>query len=276
MKCEQKGSERPSVRATYCLHVLAQQYLAMESATQASLPADASSDAVRSGSVYSAAEIEAERFRAMAQMARAMGHSARNAMQSGHACLQILGFKLADRPDLIEMLDRVQTSQDRLLAIFNELNEYCATPQLQLEACQMSELMQSAVRLARDARPGNDVDIQISAIESRQTLRIDPKLMQRGLMRLLLDAMDAGASTIVARQIPSGAESVGNVSVEISDNRPRFGEIEAQKYFEPFAGRADNLGAAFAKRVVELHGCQMSVDGASQHGAKITFTLPRM
>ncbi len=244
----------------------------MESSNQA----DASAEPVSLSGVpeCSAAAIEAERFAAMSQMARAMSHSARNAMQGGQACLHILGFKLADRPEFTELLDRIQASQDRLLGIFNDLIEYAGPLNLALESCDLVEILQSVWTAAIADKSQNEISFEVKTDEKPSFIRADRKLTQRAFERLLLDSREAGATTILVQIAPTSFTNPNFLTVELIDNRQKFGENECSKYFEPFASRADNLGAAFARRVIVTQGGRVSAAVGSPPGAKITITLP--
>ena len=246
----------------------------MESSTQTYSPADVQPGSSSGVLECAAVVLEAERFSAMAQMARAMSHAARNAMQGGQACLHILGFKLADRPDLTDLLDRIQASQDRLLGIFNDLTEYAGPLNLAVESCDLVEILKSVRSAAIAAKAQNDIKIELKTDEKPRLARVDPKLTYRAFERLMLDALHAGATTIVVQIAPTSITNPNSLTVELIDNRQKFGENECKRYFEPFASRADNLGAAFAMRVVAMQGGQVAAAVGSPFGAKITITLP--
>lgn len=68
--------------------------------------------------------------------------------------------------------------------------------------------------------------------------------------------------------------------LRVTDNGPGIEEAQRGKIFEPFKrlttkGGGLGLGLAICKRIVELHGGKIWVEGAASGGAAFCFTLPK-
>lgn len=67
------------------------------------------------------------------------------------------------------------------------------------------------------------------------------------------------------------------VTVSVVDSGPGIPASERERVFEPFfttKTRGAGLGLAIARRAIDRHDGQISVDGARSTGAAFTITLP--
>jgi signal transduction histidine kinase len=104
-------------------------------------------------------------------------------------------------------------------------------------------------------------------------VRGDRELIVRLLCHLLRAALAAGATAIEVE----GTHEDGLVRVEVRDDgAPASGDP-----FAPFArarGRGPLVGAGvgltISRRIVELHGGAIAIDGSAEGGAVSSFTLP--
>ena len=72
------------------------------------------------------AKRQAERLAAIGEMAAGLAHENRNAMQRMQACLEMLALEVQDRPEALDLLNRMQAAQDRLHHLHEEVREYAA------------------------------------------------------------------------------------------------------------------------------------------------------
>jgi signal transduction histidine kinase len=107
----------------------------------------------------------------------------------------------------------------------------------------------------------------------------DPVRVKQVLMNLLSNAIkftpDGGTITIEGR--PAG----DRVAVSVIDTGTGIGEADKQQVFERFKqvgegqrSRGTGLGLPISKRLVELHGGQITLQSELGKGSVFTFTLP--
>ena len=91
-----------------------------------------------------------------------------------------------------------------------------------------------------------------------------------------------GDLPVHASPVVPGHEVVGTVTAVgtgVTDHGPGVKPDERDKIFEPFftgKTRGTGLGLAIAKRVVELHGGTIRVDGAPSGGALFRIEIPHV
>jgi signal transduction histidine kinase len=221
--------------------------------------------------------LRAERLAAIGQMVAGLAHESRNALQRAQACLSVLNFRLADRPDLTDLLDRIQAAQDDLHRLFNNVRDYAAPIHLDLGPCDLAEVWRQAWAdlepLRQDGaaclteEPAGDASCLADAFHLRQVFR-----------NLLENALGAGAGRVVvgcARAELDGREAV---RVVVRDNGPGFAGLDRAKIFQPFITtkvRGTGLGLAICKRIVEAHEGTIALGDGPGPGAEILVTLPR-
>ena len=74
-----------------------------------------------------AAQRQAERLAAIGEMTAGLAHESRNALQRSQACLEMLGWEVQDRPEALDLLARLQSAQDRLVHLYEEVHRYVTT-----------------------------------------------------------------------------------------------------------------------------------------------------
>ena len=124
--------------------------------------------------------------------------------------------------------------------------------------------------------PGNiQVEMDIPAGEGGRELRCDPGLLERVLLNIVRNALEA-----------SEAEDLIEVAVvcisrrlifTVQDNGPGVPKEDLPRIFEPFystKAKGTGLGLAIAKDVVRAHGGTISVVNREDGGACFTISLP--
>jgi PAS domain S-box-containing protein len=229
--------------------------------------------------------LQAERLAAIGQMVAGLAHESRNALQRGQACLEMLALKVADRPDALNLIGRIQAAQDDLKRHFEDVRNYAAPVKLERRACDLGAVWREAwaqLDAARDGRPARLVE-RAGATDLRCDL--DPFRIGQVFHNIFDNALaacpaDATAEVVVsARPARLGAEPAVRVSVR--DNGPGLGPEQRRRLFDAFfttKTRGTGLGMAIVKRIVDGHGGRVEVgggDGDGGPGAEIVLTFPR-
>ena len=90
--------------------------------------------------------LQSERLAAIGQMVTGLAHESRNALQRSQACLEMLALAVRDRPEALDLIERLQKAQDHLHHLYEDVRGYAAPIKLD----------KSPLRPARrsGARPG--------------------------------------------------------------------------------------------------------------------------
>src|SRR5262249_28947483 len=76
---------------------------------------------------------QSERLAAIGRWMAGLAHKSRNALQRSQACLEMLKLDVADQPAALDLVSRIQTAQDHLHQLYEEVRDYAAPIRLKRE-----------------------------------------------------------------------------------------------------------------------------------------------
>ena len=77
--------------------------------------------------------LRSERLAAIGQMMTGLAHESGNALARSQSCLEMLAWEVEDRPEALELIDRIQKAQDHLQQLYEEVRSYAAPLRLERE-----------------------------------------------------------------------------------------------------------------------------------------------
>jgi signal transduction histidine kinase len=224
--------------------------------------------------------LRAERQAAIGQLVSGLAHESRNALQRCQACLSVLSARLLDRPELTDLLDRMQAAQDDLHRLFNEVRDYAAPVNLDPGLCDLAGLWRQAWADLGPLRQGREAELREESTAGDTRCLADSVYLKQVFRKLLENALGAGAAPVRVVVVCAAAELDGReaLRVTVRDNGPGFARVDRQKVFEPFVStsvRGTGLGLAICKRIIEAHGGTIALSDHDGSGAEVLITLPR-
>jgi PAS domain S-box-containing protein len=224
--------------------------------------------------------VQAEKLAAIGETIAGLAHESRNALQRSQACIEILQFRLADQPEFLDLVNRVQNAQDDLHRLYEGVREYAAPVHLQLRSCNLAQIWREAwedLRLVWTQR-GAELREEIQVTDLR--CEVSPFHLKQVFRNLLENALSATNQPVRIAIRCTVAELDGReiFQVAVGDNGPGFAAEHQARAFEPFFTtklRGTGLGLAICKRLVEAHGGRIAVAHKDEPGALILVTLPR-
>jgi PAS domain S-box-containing protein len=224
--------------------------------------------------------LHAERLAAVGQTVTALAHESRNALQCSLACLRMLALEVADRPEALRLIDRVQGAQDRLQRLFDDLRAYGAPVTLKRQPCDLRAAWREAWASLEEARRGRGCQFAETPADGPLPCFADTFCLEQVFRNLFENALAAAADPVRVTVRAEPAEVGGRPAyrVTVADNGPGMNGESARRAFEPFfttKTRGTGLGLAICRRVVEAHGGTISADGTPGHGTAVTLTVPR-
>lgn len=221
------------------------------------------------------AALQGERLATIGRTVTGLAHEGRNALQRIQAGVTVLSDRLADDPWVMERLNNIQRAQDDLHRLFEDVRQYAAPIQLELDRCDIGTLVQetwkelpSSAALTTEFENGS-----VQCIGDRYRLR--------QLFRNLLENAVAAVpphGRIFVRCGTAEFNDTPAAKVLIQDNGPGFQPEQLQKAFEPFyttKTRGTGLGLAICRRIVEAHGGRIMLSNSAAGGAEVQIVLPK-
>lgn len=226
--------------------------------------------------------LQAERLAAIGQMVAGLAHESRNALQRSQACLEMLALKVADRPEALDLIARIQKAQDHLHHLYEDVRDYAAPILLDRRPCDLGEVWREAwAQLERTHRGGETGLLEVDAGGVDLRCPVDPFRMGQAFRNVLENALAAGGGRpvrITIRAEDSQYEGRPALCISIRDDGPGLDPEQRGKAFDAFfttKTKGTGLGLAIVKRIVEAHGGRIALAAPGRPGAEFLITLPR-
>ncbi len=234
--------------------------------------------------------LQNERLAAIGQMMTGLAHESGNALARSQSCLEMLAWEVEDRPEALDLIERIQKAQDHLKHLYEEVRGYAAPLKLDREVWEVSAIWRQAWDNLALQRKGRDASLteQTGGIDLNCT--VDQFRLEQVFRNILENALAACSDPVRIEVQCVEAELDGRpaLSVAMRDNGPGLNAEQQQRIFDPFyttKTKGTGLGMAIAKRIVEAHGGQIAAGPepqgsrqsavGSRQGAEIFIVLPR-
>ena len=182
------------------------------------------------------------------------------------------------------VLDRVQANGRHLLGLINDVLDLSKIEagqlQLGIGEYSMRDVVHTVVAATEPLAASKKLPIKIDLAERLPAARGDERRISQVLLNLLGNAIkftEEGEIRIAA------AVNADHFVVSVSDTGPGIPVPEQEKIFEEFhqvdssntkVKGGTGLGLAISRRIIELHGGQITVDSDLGRGSTFTIKLP--
>ncbi len=220
-----------------------------------------------------------DRLSSIGKLVASTAHELRNPLASISGCVEVLKEKLELQEDEKKLFGLVLKETDRLNHIINGLLEYVKPRRLNLEKCDLGELIDDVVILlknSRESRPG--VEILRENREPELRVHCDSQQIKQVLFNIIRNALEAVGEQgeVVIRQ--GAGEDKNEAVIEVIDNGAGMKSEQLQTLFEPFSSsgkeRGVGLGLAIASSIIKEHGGEISVSSRPGKGSSFRITMP--
>jgi PAS domain S-box-containing protein len=224
--------------------------------------------------------LQSARLAAIGQMMTGLAHESGNALARSQACLEMLALEVQDRPEALDMIQRIQKAQDHLRQLYEEVRGYAAPLRLEREVWDVSAVWRQAWANLSVQRQGRDAELREQTAGVDLHCPVDHFRLEQVFRNMFENSLAACRGPLRITVAGAGAELAGRPALRIAvrDNGPGLSAEQRQRIFDPFfttKTKGTGLGMAIAKRIVDAHGGQIAVGNAAGPGAEILITLPR-
>ena len=223
--------------------------------------------------------MQLERLAAIGQTAAGLAHESRNALQRGHAALELLRWKLKGQTEAIQLVARAQKAQEDLVRLYEDVREFAAPIRVHPAPCDAREVLREVWANLTALAPERDARLDAAeAADSEWVCRADRFQLGQIFRNVLENTLAACPDPVRVTATCDPADLAGRPArrIRLCDNGPGIPEERRQRMFEPFfttKAKGTGLGLAIVKRIVEAHGGEVAA-GAPAAGAEIIITLP--
>jgi len=213
---------------------------------------------------------EQEAMARAGELTAGIAHEVRNGLGTivGYARLVERGEGGAAPPLARAILDECGT----LETVVRRFTDFVKLERLQLADTDLSRL--SARVVAREQRGHDDVHARLVGLDRPLVVRADEELLERALENLVRNAVQAAAAGGGHVEV-TGFSSGQDLGLHIEDDGPGFAADhpgEVRPFYTTRPGGL-GLGLPLARKIVLLHGGELSLERREPTGARVTLRL---
>jgi len=222
--------------------------------------------------------IQAERLAAIGQMSAGLAHESRNALQRSQACLEMLRREVADQPEALDLVERLQQAQNHLVRLYEETRSYAAPLVLRREPADLRTIVLRAWDHLRAARKDRDAQFhsEPGALDTRA--HVDPGSVEQVFRNIFENALQACTDPCKIEISWAETTVAGQPAVQavVRNNGPELTPEQRRRIFDPFfttKTHGTGLGMTIVKRVIETHGGRIDLGAGPE--TEFVIVLPR-
>jgi two-component system, LuxR family, sensor kinase FixL len=224
--------------------------------------------------------LQAERLAAIGEVVTGLAHEGRNALARSQACLEMLALAVRDRPEALNLINRLQKAQDDLHRLYEDVRSYASPIKLDTTSCDLGLIWRETWAHIESARKDKQAVFRevVDGVDLRCV--VDPFRFEQVFHNILENALAATSPPVAVEIRAEDATLDGQPALRIAvcDNGPGIGPEQRPKIFDPFyttKAKGTGLGMPIAKRIVEAHGGQITVGDGDGPGAVFLIAIPR-
>jgi len=229
--------------------------------------------------------IEAERMAAVGQTVAELSHTIKNIANALKGSIFVLGkgIELDEKEYLLQGWRMVKENVEKIKNLSLDLLHYGKYSRMNLHRCHPNEPAEEVLKLmaAKASELGVELRSELSA--GLHSLVLDPEGIQRCLMNLVENAIDACCSNAASerpKQVALRTRPVpgGGVDYLVADNGNGMDEGVQQRLFQGFFSTkgtdGTGLGLMMTKRIVGQHEGTIEVNSRPGEGTTVIIRLP--
>jgi signal transduction histidine kinase len=200
-------------------------------------------------------------------------------LSNAQAALHLLEQKSPDLTEVRDAISDIVHEENRAGDVIVRLRNLLRKGERKSEPVELNELVRSTVALLHSELIGRRIEVKLDLASGLPLVSGDPVQLQQVLLNLLMNAMDAMASTPNADRLITARTRVANgaVEVRIRDRGVGIKPDERPKLFKPFYTSKDHglgLGLAICSTIADAHGGELSLDNHADQGAVAVLSFP--
>jgi signal transduction histidine kinase len=220
-----------------------------------------------------------KRLAALGEMAAGVAHEIRNPLGGIQLYASLLERDLEDQPEKQKWVLKINKAIRSLDLIVNDILAFTHDQVCDKRPTVITDMIHPVIEYMQPQLRDREVEIDLTGIENGICAPVDPMMMERILLNLLLNAAEAvghrGSIFIRARRVES--EPGFSVRLEIADTGSGIDPEIMPRIFNPFFTTRESgtgLGLAIVQRLVECHGGVIKASNSPGGGATFTILIP--
>jgi signal transduction histidine kinase len=229
--------------------------------------------------------IEAERMAAVGETVAELSHTIKNIANALKGSIFVLGqgIELDEKEYLMQGWRMVKENVEKIKNLSLDLLHYGKYSRPNLRSSHPNSPAEEVLRLMAAKAGDAGVDLRPELSTDLQPIAVDPEGIQRCLMNLVENAIDACRSRGAAegpKQVRLGTRRpvAGGVEYYVSDNGSGMDAATQQRLFQGFFSTkgtdGTGLGLMMTRRIIGQHGGTIEVQSRAGEGTTVILRLP--
>lgn len=228
------------------------------------------------------AKLQAERLAAVGQTIATLSHHIKNILQGikGGSYLIDMGLKEKDDAIVRRGWTIVEKNQGKIYNLVMDMLSFSKDREPALEPADLNENVGDVIELMQSRAQELGVALVWEPAENLPPVLIDPDGIQRALLNILTNAIDAAEGVENARvTVSTRWDPIALMARAIvEDNGVGIAEDDVESIFQVFASskgsRGTGLGLPVSQKIVREHGGKIVVSSLVGHGSTFVVELP--
>jgi C4-dicarboxylate-specific signal transduction histidine kinase len=201
-------------------------------------------------------------------------------LSNAQAALHLLAQK---SPDLMEVRDAIRDivqEDNRAGEVIQRLRNLLRKGERKSESIDLNDLVNSTIALLKNELIDRRIEVETSLANGLPSISADSVQLQQVLLNILMNAMDAMATTPISRRrimVTTRAAQGGALQLLIRDRGPGIGTEDPNLLFKPFHTSKEHglgLGLTICSTIVQAHGGKLTLANHQDGGAVAALLLP--
>ncbi len=223
------------------------------------------------------------RLASLGQMAAGVAHEIRNPLGGIGLYASLLERDLVDRPKQLDVVRKMSAGIRNLESIVCDILAFAGDANTHPVAVSLGSVIQDVLAQVRPQADSSKVTIEVDADVSAWVVFVDAGQIERALINLVLNAIDAVENDAPAEggrvwiRAHRHADDHTALRIAIEDNGPGMAPAILQRVFDPFFTTRDTgtgLGLAIVHRIAESNAGSVSASLGSSGGAVFVLNVP--
>ena len=224
------------------------------------------------------------RVTALGELSGAIAHEVNQPLtailSNAQAALYLLTPESPNFSEIHDALQDIVHEDNRASEVVQRLRGLLKKGESKFESVDLNKVVDSTITLLRHQLIGRRVAVETELSDSLPAVLGDPVQLQQVLLNLIMNAMDAMASTpdgLRRIQICSRATEAGTIEIYLKDNGPGIEATDSKRVFVPFYTTKNHglgLGLSICSTIIEKHGGSIDIRNDDFGGAVAEISLP--
>jgi signal transduction histidine kinase len=221
--------------------------------------------------------IQRERLAAMGELIAHVAHNIRNPLAGIQSSADACRRQLAEDSPLRMHHEDIVCAIDKFQRWLRQLEPTCSPLELNAAPTDIRETVNNVIAVFRPMSQRRSIQVACEVPDSMRMVRIDSRHFEQALAAIVGNAIEAAGDhgRVTIRATATGDAS--HWTLAVSDTGPGIAREVRERVFEPAYSTkrsGHGLGLSMAKRIVDLHGGELSVECPPGGGTVFRIFMP--